>query len=158
MNVITRRQWLQLVVYTLAGGILFYGMVATADSKSHRMTTDVGSYAAGAFLFFTDMDVKQYSHPRSVSDGWATGQETLIIGLDQEKSVSGATIIYRGLESGSRFRLDVIIHELDPDVAYPRVLSKSEAREGFRLADETFQLLAVRKRYISLAWLKQGRL
>jgi hypothetical protein len=114
----------------------------------------MGRYAAGAFPFFTDMDVRQYSRSLSAAGRQTAGQPVLVIGLNEDKTVGRTTIIYRGLESGSRFRLYVIIPELDPEVAYPHHMSKSEAKQGFRLANESFQLLTVRKRYISLMWLK----
>ena len=155
MNFIIRRQWLHLAAFTIFGCMLFYGLFAAAHMADVG-TADVGSYAAGAFLFFTDLDVKQYSQPLTVAGKQAVGSEVLVIALNQEKTVGGSTIIYRGLESGTRIRLDVIIHELDPAVTYRRLLSRSEAQEGFRVGSQSFQLLSIRRHYIRLIWLKQS--
>ena len=154
MSLIVKRQWLHLAAFTVCGCMLFYGMFAAANLADIGRE-DVGSYAVGAFLFFTESDVEQYSRPRPVAGRQAVGNEVLVIGLNEQMTIGGATITYRGLVSGSRIRLDVIIHDLDPDVTYRRLLSKSEAQRGFRVGNQSFQLLSIRKYDVRLVWLKR---
>lgn len=66
--------------------------------------------------------------------------EPLILPLNQPVAVAGLQITYRGINDAGRILLDTVILELDPDYAYPRVLGLSEARKGFTLFDQHFEL------------------
>ena len=76
--------------------------------------------------------------------------ERVILKLDQATRIGKADITYRGLESGSKFRIDVVIPEFDPQVFYPYRLFVGETKKGFRLASRKYRLISAHKAYIHL--------
>ena len=74
----------------------------------------------------------------------------VILKLDQATRIGKADITYRGLESGSKFRIDVVIPEFDPQVFYQYRLFVGETKKGFRLASRKYRLISAHKAYIHL--------
>lgn len=74
----------------------------------------------------------------------------IILKLNQAARIGKADIIYRGLESGSKFRIDVVIPEFDPQSFYPYRLDIGEAKKGFRLASRRYRLISAHRVYIHL--------
>ena len=67
------------------------------------------------------------------------------LALNHGKVFGKSKIIYRGLDGDSKFKIDVVIPELDPNAFYGYRLSIDKARRGFRLAGQNFKLISARK-------------
>ena len=73
-----------------------------------------------------------------------------ILHRDIQSRVGNMLVTYRGMESKSQFKLDVIILELDPYVTYARKIDIARAKNGFMLGDESFELKSARKLRLSV--------
>ena len=72
-------------------------------------------------------------------------KEKVLLLLNQEKKFEKSKIIYRGLEGGSAFKIDVVIPELDPNAYYRYRIHIEDAKKGFRLGGQNFKLISARK-------------
>lgn len=70
--------------------------------------------------------------------------------LDQKISAGKAELVYRGLVEPSRFRIDVILPEFDPQVSYPYRFSISEAKKSFRILNRNFKLISAKKNALQI--------
>ena len=80
----------------------------------------------------------------------AAQRKNLFLKINQKHSTDKSEIIYRGLVGRSEFRIDIIILELDPYVAYPYRFKISEAKKSFRLANHNYRLVSAKKGAIRL--------
>jgi hypothetical protein len=77
-------------------------------------------------------------------------QGKYVLRLNGIQSIGKVDIIYRGLTADSKFRVDVIIPQLDPQRPYKHTLDIDAARQGFRMAGSEFKLDSVGENYIRL--------
>lgn len=148
-----------------------------ADRRFIEIAVVVGVLAAGAFLFvrmitLADTVPAEY---RSASPGfgWSwdfdyeaamreagrlgaapwpwpavmTGNR-MVLPLGQTLSTGELEITYRGLVDADRFRLDVVVRNLDSRFPYPREFEVERARTGIRLGDRRFRLAKVTRLYL----------
>lgn len=59
-------------------------------------------------------------------------------------------IVYRGISESGRIRIDVVIPELDPDIAYVYRLSMEKAERGFRLAGRKVRMHSASRELLRL--------
>ena len=67
----------------------------------------------------------------------------LILPIDEPVAYAGYQFIYRGLSQSGRFRLDLLIPDLEAGYGYPHHFDVSDARKGFSLGGQRFALTAV---------------
>jgi hypothetical protein len=79
----------------------------------------------------------------------------IVLALNHEKAIGKSKIIYRGLDGDSKFKIDVVIPELDPNAFYGYRLSIDTARQGFRLAGQNFKLISARQSAIRIWHLRR---
>ncbi len=72
-----------------------------------------------------------------------------------KKQFGKSKIIYRGLEGDSKFKIDVVILELDPQAFYGYRFSIDNARQGFRLVGQNFKLISARESAIQIWHLRK---
>ncbi len=102
--------------------------------------------------------VARHSLPQPISTGtiaqWNDDAATASVGATKKKVAFildkcvriGKTIVtYRGLEGKSKFKLDVIIMDLDPEFVYSRTIEISQARKEFRVGEKHFSLISARR-------------
>jgi hypothetical protein len=82
-------------------------------------------------------------------------REKILLALNHEKTVGKSIIIYRGLDGDSKFKIDVVIPELDPQAFYGYRLSIDKAHQGFRLGGQNYKLISARKSAIRIWHLKR---
>ena len=118
---------------------------------------DYREYYAGVFMFAGEQVPVDPGPPMPAADSAGGARKTagvdedlLMLPLAESRRVGRMELIYRGLLNGGRFRLDVVIPELDPHRAYPRDVSIPEAKDGFSLSGERFQLLAANDGFLHL--------
>ena len=73
----------------------------------------------------------------------------ILLRKNKSITVNKTRLVYKGLEK-KMIRLDVFLLELDPESAYPRLISKADAKEGIRIGDSRFKLLKVNKKTLQL--------
>ena len=73
----------------------------------------------------------------------------VLIAKNHGARVGNARIVYRGSHSGNLY-MDLYILELDPHYGYPHQIGEHQARKGFRLGDDAFQVIAASDGKISL--------
>ena len=84
-------------------------------------------------------------------EGWADDTGALfhqpvkikyILHRDIQKRIGRSLVTYRGKADGSKIKLDVVVLDLDPDVAYKNIVDISRAKQSFRAGDERFELIS----------------
>ena len=75
--------------------------------------------------------------------------------LDQDIKIGKSKIVYRGLDGNAKFKMDVVILELDPNAFYRYRIPIKAAKKGFRLVGQNFKLISARKSAIELWHLKK---
>jgi hypothetical protein len=78
----------------------------------------------------------------------------IILPLDQPLVTDGLEITYQGGAGALDFSLNVVIQNLDTDVAYPHEFLISEARKGFSIDDKQFVLEQITPLYLRLSLLQ----
>ncbi|MGD8845733.1 MAG: hypothetical protein PVI54_09490 [Desulfobacteraceae bacterium] len=125
----------------------------------------LGSMSLLAFLsirFLPSDGTAAYSNPsqsnRTASsvmekspEGWADDTGALvyppvkikyILHKDIQKRIGRSLLTYRGKSDGSKIKLDVVVLDLDPDVAYKNIMDISRAKQSFRAGEERFELIS----------------
>ena len=81
-------------------------------------------------------------------------KEKIMLLLDRDTKIGKSKIIYRGLDENAKFKMDVVVLELDPNAFYRYHIPISAAKNGFRLVGQNFRLISARKSAIHLWRLK----
>jgi hypothetical protein len=84
-------------------------------------------------------------------------KEKLTFVLDRDIKIGKSIIVYRGLDENAKFKLDVVVLELDPKAFYRYRIPIKAAKKGFRLVGQNFRLISARKSAIQLWHLKNSR-
>ena len=69
----------------------------------------------------------------------------LLLPLNQKLSAGQIELIYRGLNGRSGFKIDLIVPQLDPQVAYPYQFNIKAAKKSFRLSNRDYKLIYAKK-------------
>jgi hypothetical protein len=77
-------------------------------------------------------------------------KEKIMLVLDRDTKFGKSKIIYRGLDENAKFKLDVVVLELDPKAFYRYRIPIKAAKKGFRLVGQNFRLISARKSAIQL--------
>jgi hypothetical protein len=120
------RRWLVIAFFFLIG-LLFVGFIhlAIVGPRSMRSRQPPEQPV---------MDREE--RPRSQPDKTA-----VILALGQVTSVGKIKMIYRGRD-GDRINIDVIIPELDPEMAYHHAVHETDAKRGLKLGGQDFKLIS----------------
>lgn len=74
--------------------------------------------------------------------------------LNKKISAGKAVLVYRGLVGQSKFQIDVIVPEFDPQVSYPYRFSISDAKKSFRILNRNFKLISAKKGALQIKQIK----
>ena len=69
---------------------------------------------------------------------------------DRYTNIGKSKIFYRGIDENSKFIMDVVVLELDPNAFYRYRIPIADAKKGFRLAGQNFRLISARKSAVHL--------
>lgn len=150
------QQWKYLGLFSVAGVTVFAVLYFLAEALIPP-AQDYREYYAGVFMFAGEQipvdpgpspkpSVGTHANPNAAG----VSSELLTLLLEEPRTVGRIELIYRGLLEHGRFRVDVVIPELDPNRAYPRDVSIEEGRVAFSLSGERFQLLAANDLFLHL--------
>lgn len=68
---------------------------------------------------------------------------------DRELTVNNCKLIFKGIRD-RRIRFDAFLLELDPEYAYPHIISIPDAKTGFRVGTTRFSLVSASKSKLTL--------
>jgi hypothetical protein len=84
----------------------------------------------------------------------STGATDQVVLPKNEKFVIGRNcLVYKGVEKKTLI-LDLYLLDMDPEQAYEKRFPKKEAKEEMRLGGDTYRLLSVNDRYMTLKILR----
>lgn len=128
MDEIPKRRLKGVLLFSVLGLLLFgilYGAYHGPWDPRLRDYVRKGSPAAIA---------KPLPPPAPVQDG------TIMLRRGQRVTVGKRTLIYQGVKD-KQIHLAVYVLDLDPQVAYHHKIPLQEAKTGFRLAGQSYQLI-----------------
>jgi len=143
-------KWSQAIYYVLASIVSLVLILVVAEmffpSASPELIPRMDRLSARFMSRLQDTPGGALSNP---------AREKILLALNHEKTIGKSKIIYRGLEGDSKFRIDVVILELDPQAFYGYRFSIDDARQGFRLVGQNFKLISARESAIQIWHLKR---
>ena len=77
-------------------------------------------------------------------------KEKIMLSKGESKIIENIKIVYQGSPSRSHFKLDVFVLDFDSEMPFSHTLDMGQAKKGFRLAGNDFQLISARKHRIQL--------
>jgi hypothetical protein len=148
--------WSYFIYYTL-GSILFLGLLFVVAEMFFPATSPEliprRDSVSARFISNPSWDTRPQDTPgRDLSN---PAREKILLSLNHEKTIGRSKIIYRGLEGDSKFKMDVVIPELDPQAFYGYRFPIDDARQGFRLIGQNFKLISARKTAIQIWHIKK---
>ena len=142
-------KWSQAIYYVLASIVVLVLILLVAERffpLSLESSSKMGYLSSRIMTSLQDTPARALSNP---------AREKILLALNHEKTIGKAKIIYRGLEGDSKFKIDVVILELDPQAFYGHRFSIDHARQGFRLVGQNFKLISARESAIQIWHLKR---
>lgn len=138
MDEISKRRLKGILLFSVLGLLLigiFYGAYHGPWDPSVRNYIRQGT---------TPTAGKPLPLPAPVPDG------TITLRRGQRVTVGKRTLIYQGVKD-KQIRLAVYVLDLDPQVAYHHKIPIQEAKKGFRLAGQSYDLISQSRSSIRLA-------
>jgi len=156
MNETRSRYWFSILLYTTIC-IVFLGLLyvvveaffpKTAAELSPRDDALSARFISGTRWNgdYRDAPKKALSNPL---------KEKIMLVLDRDIKIGKSKVVYRGLDGNAKFKMDVVILELDPNAFYRYRIPIKAAKKGFRLVGQNFKLISARKSAIQLWHLKK---
>ena len=143
-------KWSNAFYYILASilslVLILYVMEMFFPSTSPELFPNWDALSARFIARMQDTPARALSNP---------AREKILLALNHEKTIGKSKIIYRGLEGSLKFKIDVVILELDPQAYYGYRFPIDDARQGFRLAGHNFKLISARESAIQFWYLKR---
>lgn len=137
----TRKKWMPMAVVFLS---VFGSFAALMYLSISTFSVGRGQSPSPFFRFQQNPESITRSQDdirriiKSVSPGWSK----MTVYKGQETTVGKVIITYRGLEAYSRFRLDALIPDLDSQYVYKQTFSVDQARKGFSVGGQRFELIS----------------
>ncbi len=144
------------VFYYILGSLAFLGLLLLAAELFFpaRSPESIPKRDARSARFISSPEGDTRSPVTSGRVLSSPARDKIVLARNQEKTIGKSKIIYRGLEGNSKFKMDVVIPELDPDAFYGYRFPIDDARRGFRLVGQNFKLISVRESAIQIWHLK----
>ena len=106
-------KWSQAIYFVLASVVTLVLILVVAEMffplTSPELIPNRDALSSRLFTRLQDIPARFLSNP---------AREKILLALNHEKTIGKSKIIYRGLEGDSKFRIDVVILELDPQAFY----------------------------------------
>lgn len=155
MNETRSRNWFIILLY-MAICIVFLGLLYfVADAffpKTSSGLVPKDDHLSAKFMSVRRWDRGYRDAQKEVLSN--PSKEKIMLLLDRDIKIGKSKIIYRGLTGNAKFKMDVVVLELDPNAFYRYHIPISAAKNGFRLVGQNFRLISARKSAIHLWRLK----
>jgi len=134
MDNIRQKNWFSIAVYLVIASCipLFFFIFAKTFSSYQPSHRNLGR-------------TPQTSLRQQDTSSIGAQQKKVFMLLNKKISAGKAELVYRGLVGQSRFQIDVIVPEFDPQVSYPYRFSISDAKKSFRILNRNFKLISAKK-------------
>jgi|GEM_PF-3480929 len=147
MKTTSNQDWINLSLFTVMGIVIFSAYYLVA-ARTITTAEDINDYYAGVIHF---VNPRANAEQIKLSAKHRTAFKNFFaLKIGESKSIGETNVIFRGIENGERFKLEVAIPALDPDSFYAHEYRISEARNGFILGDRKVKLLSARKNMLHL--------
>jgi hypothetical protein len=156
MNETRSRYWYSLFLYMticiVSLGLLYFVVEAFFPKTSAELIPKDDALSA-RFMSASRWDGDHRGAPK---EAFSTSlKEKIMLVLDRDIKFGKSKIVYRGLDGNAKFKMDVVILELDPNAFYRYRIPVKAAKKGFRLVGQNFRLISARKSAIQLWHLKK---
>ena len=156
MNETRSRDWFMILFYTMicivSLGLLYFVVEAFSPKFSSELIPK-NDVLSARFMSdprwdggYRDAQKEALSNPF---------KEKIMVLLDRDVKIGKSKIVYRGLDGNAKFKMDVVVLELDPNSFYRYRIPIKAAKKGFRLVGQNFRLISARKSAIQLWRLKK---
>ena len=154
MNETRSRNWLMILLYMaiciVSLGSLYFVVEAFFPKTSSELNND---RLSSKFMSVSRWD-DNYRNAQKKAPSNPLKEKIMLL-LDRDTKIGKSKIIYRGLDENAKFKMDVVVLELDPNAFYRYHIPISAAKNGFRLVGQNFRLISARKSAIHLWRLKK---
>jgi hypothetical protein len=147
MKTTESQQWLHLIVFTLAG-IAVFGMFYLMAVAFIQPARDVRDYYAGV-VAFTEESIPGYT-PVAVPPPGEVYRDFFALKTGDKVRIGDYLVIYRGRQSGGRFKLEVANTQLDTQSFYNYSFETGKAAEPIRIGSQRFRVLSARSTILHL--------
>jgi hypothetical protein len=136
----------------IIGGILFVWSVMLSDSVPEEYRSASPGFGwSWSFNYEEAMrDAGKFGAEPWPWPAKETGNR-LVLPLNQPLLSKGIVLVFRGKVPSGKFKMDVVINRLDPNVSYPRIFSVPEAKRGFTIGGRQFRLEKITPHYLRLS-------
>ena len=143
MDNIRQKKWFSIAVYLIIVSCipLFFFIFAKTFSPYQPSQGNLGR-------------TPQISHRQQDTFSKGAQQKKVFLLLNKKISAGKAELVYRGLVGQSKFQIDVIVPEFDPQVSYPYRFSISDAKKSFRILNRNFKLISAKKGALQIKQIK----
>ena len=146
MKTTETQQWFHLLMFTIAG-IAFFGVLYVLSAVFIKPAEDVRDYYAGV-IYFLEEDLGQA--PAVVPPPGEVYADFFALKTNQTVAIGNYRVIYRGLETRGRFKLEVADTRLDSKTFYANSFAIRDATTGIRIGDRQFSVLSARPTILHL--------
>jgi len=153
MNETRSRNWLMILLYMMICIVflgLLYLVVEAFFPKTSSELIPRDDHLSAKF-----MSVRRWDRAAQKDALSNPLKEKIMLVIDQDTKIGKSKIVYRGLAGNTKFKMDVVIPELDPNAYYRYRIPVNAAKKGFRLVGQNFRLISARKSTIQLWQLKK---
>ena len=151
MNETRSHNWISILTYTMISivslGVIYVIAETYFPKTSSELIPRIDSLSA-RFMSIPRWDGNDRDAEKKALSGPL--KEKILIMLDRDANIGKSKIFYRGLDGNSKFEMDVVVLELDPNALYRYRIPIATAKKGFRLAGHNFRLISARKSAIQL--------
>lgn len=145
MDNVRQKNWFSIAAYVLTSVSVLSLILFFAETYSPNQSSNLMPLNGNRASHWLSNTSRWQNSPQADAEKSAARRAKLSLLINQKQSVGQTELIYRGLLGSSEFQVDVIILELDPQVAYPYRIKIPQAKKSFRLANRNYQLIAARK-------------
>jgi hypothetical protein len=156
MNETRSRNWLMILLYMMICIVflgLLYVVVEAFFPKTSSQLIPTDDHLSAKLMSVRRWDRGYRAAQKDVLSN--PTKEKIMLLRDREEKIGKSKIIYRGLDENAKFKMDVVVLELDPKAYYRYRIPISAAKNGFRLVGQNFKLISARKSTIQLWRLKK---
>ena len=147
MKTTETQQWYYLLLFTMAG-IVFFALFYIMAVVFIPPAKDPRVYYTGV-IPFKERWTPGYDSTAKVPPG-GIYKDFFALRINDTVPIGDYRVIYRGVESGGRFTLEVANTRLDSKMFYAYTFDRRDAARGIKIGSQQFNVLSVRDAILHL--------
>ena len=150
MDRLQPQKWRQLIVFVCITFATLGSLMAIAETYSPEVPVELFSSRVGAFAsrFF---DLSNVAGRRMIPP-YDAETRTITLAVGESVELDRIRIVYGGLAPDDKIMIEVIVPELDREMAYRHLIDIRQAKRGFRLYLDQFELIAAKSNRLQLRY------